>query len=65
MSYDNFPVAQSVKKLPGMKETWVQSLDQEDPLEEDKGNPLQYSCLENLLDRWVWRATVQGLIHNV
>ena len=51
MSYENFPVAQSVKKLPGMKETWVQSLDQEDPLEEDKGNPLQYSCLENLLDR--------------
>ena len=22
------------------------------------GNPLQYSCLENLLDRGAWRATV-------
>ena len=26
-------VAQLVKNLPAMKETWVQSLDQEDPLE--------------------------------
>ena len=25
------------------------------------GNPLQYSCLENLMDRRVWRATVHGL----
>ena len=24
------------------------------------GNPLQYSCLENFMDRSVWRATVQG-----
>ena len=23
------------------------------------GNPLQYSCLENLMDRGVWWATVQ------
>ena len=23
-----------------------------------KGNPLQYSCLENLMDRGSWRATV-------
>ena len=23
------------------------------------GNPLQYSCLENLLDRGVWWATVR------
>ena len=27
-------VAQMVKNLPGMSETWVQSLGQEDPLEE-------------------------------
>ena len=26
-----------------------------------KGNPLQYSCLENLMDRGVWQATVQGV----
>ena len=23
-----------------------------------RGNPLQYSCLENLIDREAWRATV-------
>ena len=28
-------VAQLVKCLPAMRETWVQSLDQEDPLEEE------------------------------
>ena len=28
-------VAQMVKNLPAMLETWVQSLGQEDPLEED------------------------------
>ena len=27
-------------------------------LGEGNGNPLQYSCLENPLDRWVWPATV-------
>ena len=25
------------------------------------GNPLQYSCLENPMDRGAWRATVQGV----
>ena len=25
------------------------------------GNPLQYSCLENPVDRGVWRATVHGV----
>ena len=25
------------------------------------GNPLQYCCLENPMDRGAWRATVQGL----
>ena len=29
------------------------------PGEED-GNPLQYSCLENSMDRGVWQATVHG-----
>ena len=28
--------------------------------EEENGNPLQYSCLGNLTDRGVWRATVPG-----
>ena len=25
------------------------------------GNPLQYACLENLMDRGAWRATVHGI----
>ena len=28
---------------------------------EGNGNPLQYSCLENPMDRGTWWATVQGL----
>ena len=28
---------------------------------EGNGNPLQYSCLENLMDRGTWWATVHGL----
>ena len=27
---------------------------------EGNGNPIQYSCLENSIDRVVWRATVHG-----
>ena len=28
---------------------------------EGNGNPLQYSCLENPMDRRAWRATVHGV----
>ena len=41
-------VAQLVKNLPVVRETWVRSLGCEDPLE--KGYPLQYSGLENSMD---------------
>ena len=27
---------------------------------EENGNTLQYSCLENLMDRGVWQAIVHG-----
>ena len=36
-----------VKRLPTMQETQVQFLGQEDLLEKEMANPLQYSCLEN------------------
>ena len=29
---------------------------------EGNGNPLQYSCLENPMDRGAWRATVHSII---
>ena len=28
---------------------------------DDHGNPLQYSCLENYMDRGTWWATVHGM----
>ena len=29
---------------------------------EGHGNPLQYSCLENLKDRGAWQATVRAVV---
>ena len=31
---------------------------------EGNGNPLQYSCLENPMDRGAWQATVPGIAKN-
>ena len=39
----------------------VQSLGQEDPLEEELATPLQYSCLENPMDRGAWWAAAHGV----
>ena len=44
-------VAQLVKNLPAMQETWVRSLGWEDSPGEGNGYPLQYSGLENSMDR--------------
>ena len=54
-------VAEMVKNLPAMQETWVLSLGWEDPLEKGNGNPLQYSCWGNPMDRKTWRVTVYGV----
>jgi len=57
-------VAQQVKNLPAIQEIqeiWVLSLGREDPLEEEKGNPLQCSCLKNPVDIEDWQATVHGV----
>ena len=54
-------VAQTVKNLPATRETWVQSLGQEDPPGEGHGNPLQYSYLKNSMDRGDWWAAVHGV----
>ena len=48
-------VAQLVKNPPGMRETWVQSLGWEDPLE--KGKPTHSSIL-------VWRI-MDCIVHGV
>ena len=54
-------MAQIVKNLPATQEIWIQSQGQEDPLEKENGSPLQYSCLENPMDREAWGATVHGV----
>ena len=55
-------VAQTVKNLTAVQETWVQVLGWEDPLEKGMdGYPLQYSCLENSMNRGAWRVTVHGV----
>ena len=53
-------MAQAVENLPAMQETQVLYLGQEDSPGERNGNPLQYSCLENSMDRGAWEATVRG-----
>ena len=54
-------VVQMVKNLPVMWEACVWSLGWEDPLDDGNGNPLQFSCLENSMDRGAWQATVHGV----
>ena len=56
-----FLVAQTVKNLHAMWETWVWSLGWEDLPEKGTGNPLQYSGLENPMDRGARQATVHGV----
>ena len=53
-----FPGGLGVKNPPAMQEIKVRSLGQEDPLEE--ATPLQYSCLQNPMNRGAWRATDHG-----
>ena len=48
-----FPGGLKVKNLPAVEETWVRS-----PGGGGHGNPLQYSCLENSMDRGAWWAAV-------
>ena len=52
-------VAEMVKNPLAAQETQALSLGWKDPLEEC--NPLQYSCLENPMDRGAGRATVHGV----
>ena len=53
-------MAQTVKNLPAVKETWVQYLSQEDPLEKGRATPPVF-LLENPTDRGAWWATAHGV----
>jgi len=58
-----FLVTQTVKDLPAIQETQVQSLGGEDPLEEEMApsSSILACCLENSMDRGAERATVYGV----
>ena len=47
------------------QEMWVRSLGWEDSLGGGHGNSLQYSCLENSMDRGAWRAKVHRVTKNL
>ena len=51
-------VALSVKNLPEMQETWVQSLDWEDPLEEGMATHSSILAWRITMDREAWWAAV-------
>ena len=54
-------MAQTVKNLPAVWETWIPSPELGESPGGGKSYPLQYSGLENSVDRGVWWATVHGL----
>ena len=56
-----FPGGSVVKNPPAMLETWVWSQGSGRSPGEENGNPLQYSCLGNPMDRGVWKAMVHGV----
>ena len=56
-----FLVAQMVKNLPAMRETWVQSLGWDDPLEEDMATHSSILAWRIPMDRGACQAIVQGV----
>ena len=53
-------MAQQVKNLPVMQETWVQSLGWEDPLEEEMATTPVFLPGKSM-DRGAWQAPVHGV----
>ena len=53
-------IAQMVKNLPAMQETWIRSLVGKMSWRRE-WLPLQYSCLENFMDRGAKQVTVPGV----
>jgi len=50
-----------VRNLPAMRETWVQSLGQEDTLEEGMTTHSTILAWRIPMDRGAWQATVHGV----
>ena len=52
-------VAQTIKHLTTMQETWVRSQGLGRSPGEGNSNPLQYCCLENPMDGGTWRNHIK------
>ena len=59
----SFVVAQTVKNPPQSRDLGSLPESERSP-GEGNGYPLQYSCLENSMDRGAWRAIVHGVAKN-
>ena len=58
-------MAQTVKNRPALQEMWIGSLGWEDLLEEENGNPIQYSFLKKSMDRGARQAKIHGVTKNL
>ena len=54
-------VAQMVKSLPAMRDTWVHSLGWDDPLEKEMATHSSILAWRIPMDRKAWWATVNGV----
>ena len=54
-------MAQTVKNLPAVQETWLQSLGWEDPPQEGMATHSSVLAWRIPMDREAWWATVQGV----
>ena len=57
-------LAQMVKSLPAMQETWVQSLGREVPLEKEIATHSSSLAWKNPMDGGGWWATVHGVTNS-
>ena len=57
-------MAQTVKNLPAMRMTWVQSLGREDPVEKEMATHSSILAWRIPMDRGSWRATAHGVTKN-
>ena len=57
----SFLVAQTVKSLPAMQETWVRSLNQKDPMKKEIATHSSTLTWRIPMDGGAWQATVHGV----
>ena len=57
----SFLVAQTVKSLPAMQETWVRFLNQKDPMKKEIATHSSTLTWRIPMDGGAWQATVHGV----